>query len=108
MIGIGATFGGLLGNGIPGIFAAGLDVSDSEADLLVLKKTIYTQNGLITLVSLLFLILFKAKPKTPPSKTAYEAEHTAAKTKVKGEKRGLCKVLCCNLSFVCNCIIFAI
>ena len=67
VIGIGATFGGLLGNGIPGIFAAGLDVHDSEADLLVLKKTIYTQNGLITLVSLLFLILFKAKPVSPPS-----------------------------------------
>lgn len=66
----GGACGFLAGVAIPGIFAIGLDKTDPKADIQVIKNSIFAANCLTSVICALFLIFFKSKPKSPPSKIA--------------------------------------
>lgn len=56
----------------------------------------------------MFLILFRAKPNSPPSLLAFEAEKSATKKREKGARRTLMRDLCTNCSFVITATIFIV
>ena len=56
----------------------------------------------------MFLALFRAKPISPPSLLAFEAEKSVSKKREKGERRTLVRALCTNSSFVITAILFIV
>jgi len=65
-----APMGSLIGLAITGFIASGIDAKDQDACMKAMKTIVYIQNIVFTLICVPFLILFKEKPKTPPSKLA--------------------------------------
>lgn len=62
--------GNLVGLVMTGAIAAGVD-SESPADCKARLETItYTQNGIVTVITIVFLLFFREKPPYPPSKMA--------------------------------------
>ena len=106
VIATGATLGGLIGNAIPGVYSAGLNKEDPVADLRVLRETIFAQNCIVSVLCILFLVLFRAKPKNFPSQLAFEADSLDSKKHVKGQRSAILAALCSNKDFICNCFIF--
>jgi hypothetical protein len=68
--GLCSPFGSLLGLGLTGVIAVGIDIDDIPMCRSRLKEIIYSQNIIFTVFVLLFTILFREKPETPPSKIA--------------------------------------
>ena len=93
---------------IPGIIAIGLDKTDPAADLIVIRNCIFVANCVLTVTCTLFLILFRGKPKRPPSKIAMEAEKIVTEKRSGSELCVILSKLCKNSNFICNCNIFVI
>lgn len=70
IMGLMAPVGSLLGLGLTGVIAAGVDSSDPQDCNKRLQTIIYCQNIWITLTCILFIFLFREKPEMPPSKLA--------------------------------------
>ena len=68
--GLTGPFGSLLGLALTGVISIGIDIDDVAMCTSRLKQIIYGQNIIFTVFVLLFIILFREKPETPPSKTA--------------------------------------
>ena len=69
-MGLSQPLGILVGLGITGVLAAGLDTEDSTACFDAVRKVTLTQNALVSVLALLTLILFREKPAYPPSRMA--------------------------------------
>ena len=107
LIGLGAMLGAFFGASIPGFFSKGLDKKDPKQDINLIRNCILTANIIMSVISTFYLLLFRGKPKHPPSKLAAEsAGHKAFRQKAKREMGKLLSTLCMNKDWVCNAIIF--
>jgi MFS family permease len=68
--GLMAPLGSLVGLGMTGAIAAGMDVDDKEQCMNRLQQIVYSQNIIFTVLIFIFFLLFREKPTTPPSKLA--------------------------------------
>ena len=93
---------------IPGVIAIGLDKTDAAADIIVIRNCVFVADCILSVICLLFLILFRGKPAQPPSKMALEAEKVATEKRTNQEMGSILSKLCRNANFVCNCVIFVI
>ena len=65
--GLMSPLGSLVGFGLCGVFAAGVDSDDPVDCLNRLKTMVWWQNGFFTVTCLLFIVLIREKPQSPPS-----------------------------------------
>ena len=77
VMGFGAQCGSFAGMAIPGVIAIGLDKTDAAADIIVIRNCVFVADCILSVICLLFLILFRGKPAQPPSRMALEADKVA-------------------------------
>ena len=70
LMGLSQPLGILVGLGITGVLAAGLDTEDLAACFDTVRSVTLAQNAVVSVLSLLVFILFREKPAYPPSKMA--------------------------------------
>ena len=63
-----APLGSLVGLGLTGVIAAGVDVDDPVDCMQRLEEMIWIQNIVITITCVLLFIFHREKPVSPPSK----------------------------------------
>ena len=95
--------GSLVGLALTAVLAAGIDKDDPADECMDrLQIIIYVQNGIITGLCLLLILLIREKPSTPPSKLALTFRENS-------KQGGLCKdlaKLCKNRNFILTTISF--
>ena len=98
------SIGSILGLGMAGVLAMGVDADSSQSICMKrFKYIVYAQNGFFTVFSLLFLIFFKEKPEKPPSKLSLTFTLLA--------QRGILEdvvTLTKNRNFILNMVVFQI
>ena len=108
IIGFGAQCGSFAGMAIPGVIAMGLDKTDAKADFNTVRSCILVADIISTFMCVMFLLVFRAKPKHYPSKIAVEAERRSNANRNSSQWRTILVKLCHNKNYICNATIFMI